>query len=225
MYFQEDNGTKRKLSGAIFDLDGTLLDSMPFWGSVGAQFLQRYDIPITMEIAQKVKTMTLYESAEYFCGELGVPRTILEIMQEIISMINEQYRLYAPLKEGAREVLEKLKQAGIPMCIATATDEKLVHMALRRLGLDEGYFIEVATCMGWNTSKHKPYIFEECARRMGTDPAETVVFEDSLHSIRTAAAAGFPIVAIYDESAAAEQEEIRSLACCCLKQWKDLITE
>lgn len=224
MTILDKNRQKLEITGVIFDLDGTLLDSMPFWETVGTRFVEKHGIAATEEMQRRVKTMTLMESAYYFRDELGIAQQPEDICKEIIALITEDYRSNAPLKDGVREVLDDFKRRGIPMCIATATDEKLVRMAVQRLGIEQD-FCEIATCMGWNTSKNLPYIFEECARRMGSQPAQTAVFEDSLHSIRTAASAGFPVIAVYDRSAAGEREEIQKLCCRYLPDWKALETE
>lgn len=208
------------ITGAIFDLDGTLLDSMPFWENVGARYLQRHGIPATDDLALRLKTMTLTESAQFFREDFGITESVETICCQISGMIEEDYRSHAPLKRGVQAVLDALYARGIPMCIATATEHHLVQLAVDRLGLAH-YFQLIVTCGDWNTSKNQPYLFQRCARELGSPVGTTAVFEDSLHSIRTAADAGFPVIGVYDASARSEEGEIRALCTQYLTNWDD----
>ncbi len=208
------------ITGAIFDLDGTLLDSMPFWENVGARYLERHGVAATDDLTLRLKTMTLMESAQFFRADFGITESVETICRQISGMIEEDYRSHAPLKRGARTVLDALYARGIPMCIATATDHRLVQLAVDRLGLAH-FFQQIVTCGDWNTSKNQPYLFQRCARELGSPVETTVVFEDSLHSIRTAVDAGFPVIGIYDASARGEEGEIRALCAQYLTDWED----
>lgn len=214
-----------KLTGAIFDLDGTLLDSMPYWASVGLRFLQEQNIVVSdvEKLSLRLKTMTLPEAAVFFQKEYGVQQSADEICRQIDHMIEDDYRYRAPLKHGVRTMLERLHKQGIHMCVASATSHTLVEAALRRVGVLK-YFQFVVTCGDLNTSKNQPYIFDECARRLGTDKTTTGVFEDSLHCVRTASRAGYPVIGVYDDSAASEETEIRSLCCQYIRDWTEFST-
>ncbi|MDO4173861.1 MAG: HAD family phosphatase [Eubacteriales bacterium] len=211
-----------KITGAIFDLDGTLLDSMPYWESVGLRYLQEQNIQVmdAAAFALRLKTMTLPEAAEYFRREFGVQAAVEEICTYIDHMIADDYRFRAPLKEGVREMLDALRRQSVRMCVASATNHALVEAALKRLEVMD-YFSFVLTCGDLNTSKNLPYIFDECARRLGTRKESTAVFEDSLHCVVTASRAGYPVVGVYDASAASEEQEIRSLSSCYIRAWKE----
>lgn len=212
-----------KLTGAIFDLDGTLLDSMPYWASVGTRYLeeQHVVVPDIEQLALRIKTMTLPEAADYFRLDYGVQEPQDTICARINHMIEDDYRLRAPLKAGTREMLEQMKQRGVKMCVASATDHALVEAALRRVGVLE-YFSFILTCGDLQTSKNLPYIFDTCTERLGTDKRTTAVFEDSLHCVITASGAGYPVVGVYDDSAKTETEEIRRLSRCFLNNWEEL---
>lgn len=211
-----------KLTGAIFDLDGTLLDSMPYWASVGLRFLQERNIVVSdvEELSLRLKTMTLREAAIFFQKEYQVHDSVEEICRQIDHMIEDDYLYRAPLKDGVRNMLERLHKQGIHMCVASATSHTLVEAALRRVGVLK-YFQFIVTCGDLNTSKNQPYIFDECARRLGTDKTTTGVFEDSLHCVRTASRAGYPVIGVYDASAASEETEIRSLCCQYIRDWEE----
>ncbi|MCD8355408.1 MAG: HAD family phosphatase [Clostridia bacterium] len=211
-----------KLTGAIFDLDGTLLDSMPYWESVGMRFLQERDIPVPdpVELALQLKTMTLPEAGAFFRRDFGVQDSVEDICTQINHMIEDDYHFRAPLKAGVRDMLEEMKQRGIRMCVASATNRMLVETALKRVGVLD-YFQFILTCGDLNTSKNLPYIFDECARRLGTQRESTGVFEDSLHCVITASRAGYPVIGVYDASAASEETEIRELCRRYIREWKD----
>ncbi len=213
-----------KVQGAIFDLDGTLLDSMPFWETVGSRYLEERNIPIPDDLPLRLKTMTLTEAAEYYRGIFGITEPVDTICRQISDMIAEDYRSRAPLKAGVRTMLDNLREKGIPMCIATATGRELVEMALDRLEIGD-YFSFLLTCGDLNTSKNQPYIFDECARRLGTPKAQTVIFEDSLHCIETATRAGYPVVGVYDNSARSEVDMIRPLCRQYIMDWEDFCYE
>ncbi|WP_432619928.1 HAD family hydrolase, partial [Butyricicoccus sp.] len=156
------------LTGAIFDLDGTLLDSMPYWASVGTRYLeeQHVAVPDIEQLALRIKTMTLPEAADYFRSDYGVQESQEAICARINHMIEDDYRLRAPLKAGTREMLEQMKQRGVRMCVASATDHTLVEAALRRVGVLD-YFSFILTCGDLQTSKNLPYIFDTCTERLG----------------------------------------------------------
>lgn len=212
-----------KLTGAIFDLDGTLLDSMPYWASVGTRYLEQQHIvvPDVEQLALRIKTMTLPEAADYFRSDYGVQQSQEEICTRINHMIEDDYRLRAPLKEGTRDMLKQMKRRGVRMCVASATDHALVEAALRRVGVLD-YFSFILTCGDLQTSKNLPYIFDTCTERLGTDKRTTAVFEDSLHCVVTASGAGYPVVGVYDDSAKTETEEICRLSRCFVYSWKEL---
>ena len=212
-----------QLRGAIFDMDGTLLDSMPCWETVGLRYLLDRQIPVPDidGLARRLKTTTLPQAAKLYQEEFGITDSSAHICADITAMIARDYRETAPLKPHVPELLQRMKQAGIAMCIATATDRTLAEAALRRLHV-LSYFDFIHTCQELNTSKHLPLIFDRSAQRMGIARSDTVVFEDALHSIQTAVRAGYRAVGIYDNSAREEREEIRSLCTCYVDDWDEL---
>ena len=200
-----------RLKGAIFDLDGTLLDSMGVWDGAGEKYLARKGRIPAPGLREILRPMTMAETAEYFRKEYGVPGSIEDICGEINALIEDGYVNFLPMKEAAGEFLRKLKEHGVRMCVATATDRPLAEGALRRLGV-EGFFRGILTCSETGCGKDRPDIFLKALALLGTAMEETVVFEDSLHAIKTAKAAGFKVAAVYDASADGNREEIRACA-------------
>lgn len=198
------------IKGVIFDVDGTLLDTMPVWTDSGARYLAAQGIQAEPGLGNKLFSMTVEMGAVYLKEHYPLPYTIDEIKDGINGCVEDFYFTEADFKPGARELLEKLKAAGIPMSIATSTDKYCILAAFDRLGAT-GYFDAILTCGEVGASKSEPKIFFEAARVMGTAPGETWVFEDGLYSIKTARAAGFKTVGLYDKVSEADQAEIRAL--------------
>ena len=154
--------------------------------------------------------MSLHQAARYYQTEYGVTQSIDEIMDGVNAMLERYYRFEVPLKPGVAELLERLRQDGVRLCIATATDRHLVEAGLDRCGV-LSCFGEIFTCNEVGHGKDEPDIFEATLRFLGTRREETLVFDDALYAVRTAKEAGFPVAAVYD-SHEKNQEGLRALA-------------
>ena len=197
--------------GAIFDMDGTFLDSMPKWYTIGADFLRAQGREPAADFQQIILPMTLSQSAEHMIKTYNLSgMDILDVVEAINTMLAEYYRTEAPLKEHAPEFLFYLKEQGIKMCVATATDRPLVEAALQRLGILD-LFEFIITVREAGASKHQPDIFIQALERLGIPKDQTLIFEDALHAIRTATAAGFRVIGLYDAASEHHQAEIKTL--------------
>lgn len=197
-----------RIRGAIFDVDGTLLDSMFIWDTIGETYLRSIGYQPKENLNETFKNMSLHQAARYYQTEYGVTRSIDEIMDGVNAMLERYYRFEVPLKPGVAELLERLRQSGVKLCIATATDRHLVEAALDRCGV-LSCFGEIFTCNEVGHGKDEPDIFEEALRFLGTRREETLVFDDALYAVRTAKEAGFPVAAVYD-SHERSQAEVRA---------------
>ena len=197
-----------RIRGAIFDVDGTLLDSMFIWDTIGETYLRSIGYQPKENLNETFKNMSLHQAARYYQTEYGVTRSIDEIMDGVNAMLERYYRFEVPLKPGVAELLERLRQDGVRRCIATATDRHLVEAALDRCGV-LSCFGEIFTCNEVGHGKDEPDIFEEALRSLGTRREETLVFDDALYAVRTAKEAGFPVAAVYD-SHERSQAEVRA---------------
>lgn len=200
-----------KLNGVIFDLDGTLIDSMAIWNDLSYDLLCANGIEPRADLRDKVSTMYLEESSRYVIEEYGLPYTVEEVNRYINDRVEHFYRHEVQPKADILPFLERLKTAGVPMCVATATERKLALPALEHNGMLP-YFTEILTCREIGQNKNDPLIFEEALHRLGTAKTNTAVFEDSLHAVSTAKAAGFPAFTIYDESSARNKEKLMALS-------------
>ena len=184
---------------AIFDMDGTLLDSMEMWHTASDKYLvSKGKIP-EKNLWDKVKWLNMTETVDYLISKYGLSERPEEIQKEILRQIQDEYENNLQLKEGAKELLKTLNENKIPCILATATDRSCVIPCIKRLGIEK-YFTAVITCLDLNTSKSKPLIFEKAAALGNSTPENSLVFEDALHALRTAHNAGFKTCAVYDKS-------------------------
>lgn len=200
-----------RIEGAIFDLDGTLIDSMPWWENLGENYLIARGKTPHPDIRRHFKRMTLEQSAVFLREEYGLAESVDAICRGILDGIEHAYRDSIPLKQGVVEMLDAFDKAGVLMCVATATERHCAEAALARLGVLER-FSAVFTCSEAGASKTEPLVFEAALAHLATPREATLVVEDSLHAIETAHAAGFPTAAVFEPSAAPEACAIETLA-------------
>ena len=199
------------IKAVIFDLDGTLVDSMGIWRRVDVEFLIRRGIPLPDDLPQELETMEFMEVARYFRGRFSLPDTPEEIAAEWTDMAMEEYLHKVPTKPGLREFLDYLKEQKIPAAIASSNHRNLVQAALKGHGL-EPYFSAVVTCGDVKRAKPEPDVYLEAAKRLDTDPGHCMVFEDIPVGIRAGKSAGMRTCAIQDDYSQCQDKEKRRLA-------------
>ena len=198
------------IKGAIFDLDGTLLDSMFIWDTIGEEYLRSLGKEPHEDLKETFMTLTLEEAAEYYREHYGVTLSVGEIVDGVNSMVEQTYRTKVTLKPGISEYLAWLKENGVRMCVATVTDRYLVEETLERLGVRH-YFSEIFTCAEVGFGKDKPIIYQKALEYLGTAKDETYVFEDMLFALNTAKTDGFPTVGVYDRHEV-HRDELKELS-------------
>lgn len=185
------------IKGAIFDVDGTLLDSMFIWDTIGEEYLRSIGYEPRENLNETFKNMSLYQAAGYYKSEYDVTLSIEEIIAGVNDMILHYYRDVVQPKQGVEKFLRCLGNLGIKMCIATATDKPLVEAALTRCGI-RAFFSEIFTCNAVGHGKDEPVIFREAVKHLGTEKTNTLIFEDALYAVQTAKADGFPVAGVFD---------------------------
>lgn len=208
------------MKGAIFDFDGTLFDSMSIWDTAGEDYLRAIGREPRKNLRQILAALSLRQGACYLKEEYGLPLSVEAIMAGINKTVEDFYFHAVQPKPGIPEMLARLHHRGVRMCIATATDRYLIEAALDRCKLSQ-YFPEILTCNAVGHGKDTPHIYETALAHLGTTKADTIVFEDALHAIRTAKAAGFRVIAVYDPHEP-NQAEVQALADDYLTDFKEI---
>ena len=198
------------LKGAIFDFDGTLVDSMFIWDTIGEDYLRTLGKEPHEDLKETFMTLTLEEAADYYRTHYGVTLSVKEIVDGVNAMVEGIYRTKVTLKPGVAEYLAWLRVNGVRMCIATVTDRYLVEETLERLGILH-YFTEIFTCAEVGYGKDKPIIYRKALEHLATKKEETYVFEDKFFALKTAKEDGFRTVGVYDRHENC-QEELKQLA-------------
>ena len=200
---------KQRLEGAVFDLDGTLTDSMYIWNEAPKALVRQFGGTPPDNLAEEIKEMGRREASQYMVQRFHLPCTPEQIMDRVNDLVTDEYRDKVPMKPGADVLLERLAALGVPCGVATASEAFQARDALVRLGLWR-HFLFAFSCLQYG-SKSGPEIYLAAARALGASPERTLVFEDALHAARTAKAAGFLVAGVYDPSAEGDQDALRTL--------------
>ena len=202
------------IRGAIFDLDGVVLDSMGVWRDLGARYLARLGAKPEEGLADKLFSMSMEQGAAYLKERYNLAGSVAEIVGGIGRLVEDFYFHEVRAKPGVGRLMEVFAQAGVQMVAATSSPREHVRRALERNGL-LGYLSAIYTTGEVGKSKHSPDIFDLAARGMGWlgfAPGEVVVFEDSLYALETAKAAGYWTVGVFDADGERDQEGMRRTA-------------
>ncbi|WP_404988926.1 HAD family hydrolase [Clostridium culturomicium] len=204
---------------AIFDMDGTLVDSMSYWNNLAGEFLEGKGVAhVPREVIEKIKVMTITESAALFIEEFNLTGTPETVAAEMNAMMDEHYRRDIPLKSGVKEYLDSLHEKGVEMCVASATAEHLMEACLKRVGVMK-YFKFLLSCETVGVGKHRADVYFEAAKRLQAKPCDTAVYEDAIYAASTAKKAGFYVIGVYDDSAKLRWKDIEVLADAVIKEF------
>lgn len=202
--------------GAIFDMDGTLLESMGYWADAPAECLRCvYGKEPKEDLMEHLAVRTTQEGGEWMVEEYGLPDSGQVVAQKLNALMDAHYRNDVQLKTGVLQWLERFREERIPMAIATNTDRALVEVALERWGLG-AYFAAIFPTPEVGAGKSRPDVYEAALRALGTPKERTWVFEDAPFAMQTAKKAGFPVAAICGNLPAEMREEVAALADFCM---------
>ncbi|MDD3839119.1 MAG: HAD family phosphatase [Clostridia bacterium] len=201
----------KEIKGAIFDLDGTIIDSMGVWEKVDFDFLNKRNIPVPEDVSSIIKNMTFQETAVYFKQRFQLPDDIQDIMDEWNQMAYHEYANNVRLKPGAGEYLSMLKSKGIKAGLATSNCMELIQPVLKNNDVLE-YFDVISTIDEVDRDKNFPDIYILTARRLQLNPKHCIVFEDILPGVLSAKKAGMKTVGVYDRYSRHEKKDIKKHA-------------
>ncbi|MBQ9062661.1 MAG: HAD family phosphatase [Eubacterium sp.] len=216
-YFERLNA----MQGAIFDLDGTLLDSMDMWSQIDVEFLSKRGIPLPPDYQEAVTPMPARDAAYYTIERFGLQESPEDLMAEWAEMSFCHYRDDIPLKPYALEYVRMLHNRGIPMTIATSSAYESVEAACRRTKLLP-YIQRIITSEEVGKTKEHPDIYLVCAGELCAAPENCIVYEDIIEGIDSAGRAGFFTVGIL-EPGYAKQDQIRAQADCVIGSFAELL--
>ena len=202
----------KELNYAIFDMDGTLLDSMQYWRTIVLDLATRYGVEIDPKWREEAVYYSFRRAIAFLKEKTGNPALDrLNHPEMTLPIMDEHYKNDVAVRTGVRELLDALQARGVRMCIVTATPTESTRAALEHHGLD-GYFEFILSPTEVPNGKKTPDAFYEVCRRFGgIDPRQCYLFEDALYSIKVAKPLGFYIVATEDPLARNDKDEILAL--------------
>ena len=203
--------TKRQTDGIIFDLDGTLLDSLGAWEHSGSNYVRSLGIEPMEELDKILETMSLLDGANFIKETYQLVEEPEEILAATLAPIKAHYYTDIQAKPQVPLLLAFLHAQGIKMAVATASDADLAKAALERLGLLH-YFEFVITCDEVGIGKTDPRVYEQARRRLGTSKNRTVVVEDAPYALKTAHQAGFRTIGVAERKSAKQEPLMRQIA-------------
>ena len=204
----------KNIKGAIFDMDGTLIDSLILWDVIWTKFGKKYLDDENFKPAahddKAVRTMTLKDDMNYIHSLYNIGNSGEELFSITDIILREFYSREVELKKGVTEFLEYCQANDIKMCIASATDIELIKIAAKHCNIEK-YFSNIFSCAQIGKGKEYPDIYLKALDFLGTSTEETCVFEDSYVAINTADKIGMKTVGIYDKYNYG-QEEMKKIA-------------
>lgn len=195
----------------LFDLDGTLMDSMWLWEDIDIEYLGRYGAAPTKDMQRAIEGMSFTETAQYFKERYRIPETVEEIKAEWNRMAYDKYAHHVSLKPGAYEFLHELRRRGIPTGIASSNSRELIRACLEANGVGDCFSLITISCEV-PKGKPAPDIYLSAAAGLGVAPEECLVFEDIPMGILAGKSAGMEVCAVEDNFSADQRKKIRSLA-------------
>ena len=196
------------VKAVIFDLDGTLVDSMWMWKQIDIDYLERFGQDVPEDLQDSIEGMSFTETAEYFKKRFDIPDSVDQIKSDWNAMAWDLYANRVPLKEGVAEFLELLRQKEIKMGIATSNSRELVELVTKNNEI-HSYFQTIRTSCDVNKGKPAPDIYLKVAEDLGVDPKDCLVFEDVVQGIMAGKNAGMTVCAVKDEYSEKQASEKR----------------
>ncbi len=210
-----------KISGAIFDLDGTLLDSTEIWKALAGRYITSLRKTRNRICGEKTKAMTLPVLCSYLKDEYRIATTESKIAKGFNTILREDYLESADIKEYVPILLEKFKQKGVAMCVTTSTDKAIADEILVRLGIRD-YFTFIMTCEEAGGDKESPKIFRDALEKLGT-PRARPSFSKTAFWLFVLKEADFYVIAVADKNEAQNKAEVQELSDRYIESFEELL--
>ena len=214
---------KFDFDAAIFDMDGTLLDTMPYWRYTSLEYLLAHQLPVTQEVLSRMYATSSRKLLMEYGAQLGLSIDRAEMIRELEAFMNRHYLYDAHYKKpSVPAFLKALRDNGVRMCVATGAPREYAGNGLRRLGLIDCFEFVTDNYEG-RLTKDKPGYFDDLLARLGVSADRCWVFEDALYAMKSAKASGLRVCAIEDDAQIADREEIRRLADVYIRDYTELM--
>lgn len=208
------------ITGAIFDFDGTVFDSMHIWKGIKFKFFDKIGLNLTEEDKKEFQGLFLLDAIDLAKKRFDIKMSDDELFTAFFDIIKDRYLTETEPKNDIIEFLEKLKSKGIKMGIATATSEMALERVLEKYDMLK-YFSCIYSTYTVGTSKTEPKVYDVVLNELGTEKETTWIFEDALYAVKTAKKAGYNVVGIYDKSEPC-QEELKRLVDIYINNYSEL---
>ena len=212
----------KDIKAAIFDLDGTLLDSMYVWEKVDVDFMTQRGIPVSKEYTDIVRSMFFETAAAYTKETYHLSESVEEIMQVWLDMAHSEYANNVKAKPYVVDYLKQLKNSGVILGIATSNNPYLLKPCLEHNGMN-GIFSCICYTSEVGLNKSSPDIYLYAAEKLGVKPKECVVFEDIIEGLKSAKSVGMKTVAVYDSSNDDYMDQIKATADRFITSYKEML--
>lgn len=217
-----DKDILKNTEAVIFDLDGTLVDSMWIWHEIDIEYLARFNMVMPDNLQNSIEGMSFYETAVYFKKTFDIPDSLETIMDNWNEMALDKYKNVVPLKEYVREFLQKLSELGIKMGISTSNSRILTESLINAKKIDK-YFDAIVTGSEVTKGKPEPDVYLKAAKKLNTEPAKCLVFEDLPFGIMAGKRAGMRTCAVEDTYSARFREEKIKLSDYYIESYKEVL--
>ena len=206
----------------LFDLDGTLVDSMWIWESIDVEYLDRFGLELPEDLHSCIEGMSFSETAQYFKERFSIPDTLEKMKSDWNRMAWEKYTQEVPLKSGIREFLRYHRARGVKMAVATSNSRDLAEAVIAVHGLTDTFDVIVTGC---DVAHGKPFpdVYLEAAVRLGVDPSECLVFEDVVAGIQAGRSAGMEVAAVEDAYSLYQERQKKELADLYIADYQELL--
>ena len=196
---------------AIFDMDGTLIDSMPYWARSVVQILDEEKVPYPDDIVRILTPLGYSSSAKYYIETLGMEAEEDALVARMKANATPMYRDVIQLKPFVREYIEKLRSEGVTCCVLTASPHSSTDVCLKRNGIFD-LFTQVWCTDDFGLTKDNPAIYQEAADRLHVDVKDIRFFDDNLVALQTAKKAGMEVIGVHDASSDDDRAAIEATA-------------